>query len=179
MKDLIVSFVGLKREVTDISKYEECIGGNIKAEYFDKMGVDDSIFPEKIKVEMEVEEFKFVFENIADPQYLSYLTVEYSDSDYIEEISRLEQKGVDEYIGFYEVTGAPEGYKVIAMELDSSYGFVYAIIPIETSNSITYVEAIFCNYFLDLDIHEYVPQEYILQGFDAEVENSYRNEKLD
>ncbi len=64
------------------------------------------------------------------------------------------------------------------MVTDSTHGFVYAITPKEKSNYITYVEIIFCNYFLDYDIEKYIPESYILDGFDASVNNSYRKLKM-
>jgi hypothetical protein len=62
MKDTIVDTFGLKREITDINNYEECFGDDLSSVYFDKLGMDDSIFPEKITSDMGVEEFEFVFE---------------------------------------------------------------------------------------------------------------------
>ncbi len=44
----------------------------------------------------------------------------------------------------------------------------------EKENTVTYVMIHFCNYFLDLDIHEYIPDEYLLEGFDATEDNPYR-----
>lgn len=38
---------------------------------------------------------------------------------------------------------------------------------------IIYAEQIFCNYFMDLDYKEYIPEEYLLDGFDATTETAY------
>lgn len=35
----------------------------------------------------------------------------------------------------------------------------------------------FCNYFLDLNIHEYLPDKYLLEGFDASSGNPYKRMK--
>lgn len=177
-KEHIADTLGLKKEITSINYYDECFGKDSLNKYGDKLGMDDSIFPEKITDYMNVYEFKFVFENVADPQYLAYLTVEYTDDEYANEVQRLMEKGKDEIIEYYGVEAAPDGYEILAIFADSYYGFVYAITPTDKSNYITYVEIIFCNYFLDLNIKEYIPESYILEGFDADINNSYRKLKL-
>lgn len=162
---------------TDVSKYEKYIGKNAKSEYRDKWGMDETILPKKIREEMKVKDFSITYYNPMDAQYVTYLTIEYTDEDYKEEIERLKGKGVEKYEGYYSVQGAPEGYKVLAMDSDEYQGFVYAISPENEDNTITYVEIIFCNYFLDLDIDKYLPNEYLLKGFDATVDNPYMKEK--
>jgi hypothetical protein len=37
---------------------------------------------------------------------------------------------------------------------------------------------VFCNYSLDLDVHEYMKEEYLLPGFDATDDNPYRKEMM-
>ena len=44
--------------------------------------------------------------------------------------------------------------------------------------AIIYAEQIFCNYYMDLDYKAYIPEEYLLDGFDATSDNSYRNKML-
>ena len=46
------------------------------------------------------------------------------------------------------------------------------------NNRIIYAEQLFCNYFMDLDYTQYMPQEYLLDGFNARQGNPYRSEQL-
>lgn len=59
----------------------------------------------------------------------------------------------------------------MAINADSYNGFVYALT--DGKNRIIYAEQIFCNYFMDLDYDEYIPHEYLLDGFDASSDNPY------
>lgn len=146
------------------SEYQTCNGEMFK------------IFPETIDDPSKVEEFKFVYYNPWDAQYVTYLTMDYDENEYNAEINRLTNLGIEEYKDIYSVTDEPEGYDIVAMNSDDYYGFVYAMIPEgeEESGEITYVGIWFCNRFLDLDIHDYVPDEYLLTGFDATKDNAYR-----
>ena len=92
-----------------------------------------------------------------------------------QEMDRLAECGIEDYTGRYTVTGPPKGYRIEAMDSDEYMGFVYAMTS-EKENTVTYVMIHFCNYFLDLDIHEYVPDEYLLEGFDATQDNPYREQ---
>lgn len=163
----------------DVEDYRAYIGLDADETYRDKWGMEDyAIFPEEISDDMEVKDFKFVYYNPWDAQYVSYLTVEYDTEEaYKNETERLREEKQEKYVGYYSVTGEPEGYDLLAMNSDSYQGFVYAITPKkdeeEKNLTITYVEIIFCNYFLDLDIHKYVPEEYLLEGFDATENNPY------
>ena len=62
------------------------------------------------------------------------------------------------------------------MNADPYYGFVYALTDGE--GTIIYAEQIFCNYFLDLDYRDYIPEEYLLDGFDATSGNAYREKMM-
>ena len=103
--------------------------------------------------------------------------IDYGDK-YDEEIARLQVIGIDDYEGIYTVTGEPEGYDLVAMDSDDYSGFVYAMIPEDQDGNtkITYCAIVFCNYFLDLDVHEYMPDKYLLPGFDATDDNPYKKE---
>ncbi len=163
----------------DVAKYSTYIGEESHEEY----GIDRSgqfeIFPEEITMQMYVRDFKYVYYNPWDPQYVSYLTVEYKDTAaYEKELERLKGMGVESYEGIYSVTGEPEGYDLVAMDKDSYSGFVYAMIPESGETEITYVGIVFCNYFLDLDIHEYMKEEYLLTGFDATSDNPYEQKMM-
>ena len=161
---------------TDITKYEDYIGENALDEYDNKWGMDESIFPEKITADMEIEDYKMVYYNPWDAQYLSCLVVEYDEADFEQEKERLQEYDSTEYLGYYGVTGFQDEYELLAMYADSYQGFVYALSDKE--DTIIYVEIIFCNYYLDLDYEEYIDAKYLPVGFDATVDNPYREEKL-
>jgi hypothetical protein len=108
------------------------------------------------------------------------MTADYEAESYEKEIERLTDLGCEVYTGIYTVTGEPEGYDIISMNSDEYYGFTYAMIPegAEDNTRITYVTVWFCNYFLDLDVHKYIPDEYLLPGFNAEQGNPYEQENV-
>lgn len=159
----------------DISQYNSYIGQEAGEEYKNKIGMDETIFPEKIEEEMDVEDYKMVYYNPWDPQYLSYLVVKYDDEAYMKECARLANYKSTEYLGIYGVTGFTK-YDLLAMYADNSQGFVYAITDGE--GKIIYVELIFCNYFYDLNYKDYINNDYLPDGFDATQDNAYRKEKL-
>ncbi len=163
-------------EYTDISAYESYIGENANEQFRSKWGMDEEIFPESITEKMQVEDFKMVYYNPWDAQYLSYLTVVYDKEAYQEEMKRLEKISSTEYLGNYRVTGPPQGYSLVAMNADDYQGFIYAIT--DNKDTIIYVELIFCNYFMDLEYTKYIPEEYLLEGFDATQDNPYKKEQL-
>ena len=174
-----VSFYGAKVKVTnDISEYNTYIHSReANTEY--NMGKQPifEIFPDSVNA--RADEFQLTYYNPWDPQYVVYMTLDYGDS-YDAEISRLESIGTEDYEGIYSVTGKPEGYDIVAMDSDEYYGFVYAMIPENSDGNtkITYCAIVFCNYFLDLDVHGYMPDKYLLKGFDATDENPYREKML-
>ena len=159
---------------TDKSKYQEVIGVNAETKYRDKWGMSEEIFPEDING-LNVLDFKMVYFNPFDKQYLSYLVVDYTENEYKKEVERLNNYGIEEYIGYYGVTGFTN-YKLLAMESDSYQGFVYAIT--DEKSKIIYVEIIFCNYFMDINYEEQIPNDYLPDGFNAKVNNDYRNKML-
>ncbi len=138
------------------------------------------IWPDHITSDMSVTEYQYTYYNPWDPQYVIYMTAEYEPNAYEEEIQRLTALGSEEYLGIYSVTGEPEGYDIISMNSDDYHGFTYAMIPEGASDNtqITYVSIWFHNYFLDLNVHEYIPDEYLLTGFNAEMDNPYRKENV-
>lgn len=161
---------------TDISKYQDYIGENALEEYQNKWGMDESIFPDVITDDMEVKDYKMVYYNPWDAQYLSCLVVDYEEAGFESEVERLKKYSSTEYLGYYGVTGFAEEYDLLAMYADSYQGFVYALSDKE--DTIVYVELIFCNYIMDLDCTEYIKEEYLPIGFDATEDNPYRREKL-
>ena len=163
-------------DVADYNKYIHNSKAN--SEYGACNGEMFDIFPDSIRDPSKVEEFNFVYYNPWDAQYVTYLTIDYDEEEYDAEISRLSGLGMEEYKDIYSVKDEPEGYDLVAMNSDTYYGFVYAMIPEneEENTEITYVGIWFCNYFLDLDIHQYLPDKYLLDGFNAEDGNPYREQ---
>lgn len=159
----------------DIALYQEYIGPNAHQEYRNKCDMDESIFPEQITENMNVTDYKMVYYDPWDPQWLSYLVVDYDDALWEKERNRLSLHPSTEYMGYYGITGF-SGYDLLAVYADEDYGgLVYALCD-QSSQRIIYVEIIFCNYFMDLDYEEYIPGEYLPDGFDAMSGNSIREE---
>ena len=138
------------------------------------------IFPGQITGDMQVKDYQYMYYNPFDAQHIAYLTVKYNEEDYRNETDRLRQIGVEDFIGIYSVSAEPDGYDLLAMDLDEYSGFVYAMIPegANAEHEITYVGIEFCNYSLDVDIHQYLPDEYLLKDFDASDNNLYRQKML-
>lgn len=159
--------------VAEYSLYRS--GAQAEDEYKNKWGFDESIWPEKVTDKMKVEDYKMVYYNPFDAQYLGYMVVDYTSEDYKEEVARLENYHSTEYKGYFGASGFSD-YKLLAMYAQKYNGFVYALT--DGKSKIIYVEAIFCNYYMDLDYNKYVPQEYLPDGFDATSDNPYRDEYL-
>ena len=124
---------------------------------------------------MKVLDYKMVYFNPWDAQYLGYLVVEYTPEDYAAEAARLEAYPSTEYVGIYSVT-EEKTHKLLAVQADDYHGFIYALDGGE--NRIIYAEQIFCNYMLDLDYKKYIPEDYLLDGFDAGKDNPYRSRMM-
>lgn len=170
-------FNSAKVEVnTDITKYNDYIGTYALEQYKNKWDMDEAIFPKSITNNMNVKDYKMVYYDPWDKQFLSYLVVEYNEEDYKKEIERLTNYKSTNYIGYYNVTGFSK-YNLVAMYADSYYGFVYAIT--DNENTIIYVELIFCNYFYDIDYKKYIPNDYLPDGFDATLDNEYQKKMLE
>lgn len=161
----------------DERNYSRYMGENALEEYRNKLDMDESIFPAELTEDIKVRNYKMLYYNPFDQQYLSYLTVTYSPEDYEKEIQRLNAYESTNYKGIYGVTGF-NGGEPLAVYTDEYHGFVYAINTPDTENTITYCELIFCNYFMDVEYEDFMPIEYLPDGFDATVENPYRNKML-
>lgn len=172
---LVIAFNSEIEVNTEIDKYNEFIGPNAIKEYKDKWGMDETIFPKKITSNMNVKDYKMVYYNPWDAEYLSYLVVEYNEEDYKNEVKRLQEYESTEYIGIYTVTGFSK-YKLLAMYADTYNGFVYAIT--DNENTIIYVELILCDYNYDFDYTKYIKEEYLPDGFDAIEDNKYQMDNL-
>ena len=173
---LFIDILFTKVEVnTDIDKYNDFMGIYADDKYDNKWGMDEEIFPKTITKDMKVKDYKMVYYNPWDAQYLSYLVVEYDSNNYKKEVKRLKEYNSTEYKGYYGVTGFSK-YTLLAMYADSYNGFVYAIT--DNENTIIYVELIFCNYFYDLDYKEYIDERYLPDGFDASNNNEYQRKHL-
>ena len=174
-------FTNAKVEVsTNINEYNQYIHSGKNNEY--AMGDYEmfDVFPDKIPSNAEVTEYQLTYYNPWDGQYIVYMTLDHKDG-FEEEIGRLTAIGVDDFKDIYTVTGKePDGYDLVAMDSDDYNGFVYAMVPENSDGNtkITYVAIVFCNYSLDLDVHDYMKDEYLLPGFDASEDNPYRKEMM-
>lgn len=169
----VVGSVTTKPEVyTDITNYREYMSFDVTDadSQWNKWGIDESIWPQEITDNMTIADYKMVYYNPWDAQYLGYLVVDYSNEDYLKESERLKSYQSTDYIGYYSVEEETT-YDLLAINADSYNGFVYALT--DGKNRIIYAEQIFCNYFMDLDYDEYIPHEYLLDGFDASSDNPY------
>lgn len=171
----IRSFIPNPDVNTDINKYQSYIGENAKKDYKNKWGMDETIFPKEITDDMTVEDYKMVYDNPWDAQYLSYLVVKYDEDTYKNEVNRLEAYKSTEYLGYYGAEGFDPKYELLAMNADPYYGFVYALT--DQKDTIVYVEIIFCNYFMDFDYKDYIKKEYLPIGFNAKEDNPYKMAK--
>ena len=162
---------------TDPAHYADYMFDTASKEYRHKQGmIDETIFPAELTDNMDIKEYKMVYYNPWDPQYLSYLTVRYSPEDYAAEKKRLAECGCDFYQDSYGVTGFPGG-EPLAVRNDAYYGYVYAINTPGQENTITYCEIIFCNYFMDLKYEQYMPAEYFPLNFNAKNSNAAKQEQ--
>lgn len=159
---------------TDVSEYNKVIGVGAKDEYENKWGLNENIFP-KTLFGLDVVDFKMVYYNPWDANYLAYLVVDYDADEYDKEIARLQQYGIEEYKEFYSVTGFTK-YELVAMDSHYYNGFIYAIT--DGKSRIIYVELQFCNYFMDIKYDEQIPLEYLPDGFDATIDNEYGKRML-
>lgn len=174
---LAIDCIGARvHEDTNVENYEHYMGKNAEEEYRVKWGMDESIFPESISPKMDVKDYKMVYYNPWDSQYLSYLVVDYGEADYQAEIKRLKNYGAEDYKGYYGVEGFDSQYQLLAMHSDAYQGFVYALT--DGNHQIIYVEIIFCNYFMDINYEKYIDQSYLPVGFDATEDNPYRNQRM-
>ena len=175
---LFISAMTAKIEVyDDVSSYENYLAyadrdGKNK---WNKWDMDESIWPREITGSMKVLDYKMVYYNPWDAQYLGYLAVEYTPEEYAAETARLRAYPSDDYVGIYSVT-EEKTHELLAINADSYQGFVYALAGGE--NQIIYAEEIFCNYFMDLDYRQYIPEDYLLDGFNAENGNPYQNKMM-
>lgn len=154
---------------TNINEYKNVIGISAKGIYKDKWGLNEDIFPNYIDG-LDIEDFKMVYYNPWDANYLAYLVVNYNEEEYNKEISRLNSIGIDDYKGIYSVTGFTN-YDLVAMDSHYYNGFIYAIT--DGKSKIIYVELQFCNYYMDIKYEEQIPNSYLPDGFNALIDNDY------
>lgn len=160
----ISSFISNPDVNTNINEYQSYIGEKAKKPYKDKMGVDESIFPNEITQNMNIEDYKMVYDNPWDSQYLSCLVAKYDESSYENEVNRLKNYKSNDYIGNYGADGFSSNYELLAMNSNKN-GFVYAITNQE--NTIIYIEILSHNGFKDFDYNDYIKKEYLPIGFYA------------
>ena len=135
-----------------------------------KWEMDETIWPRTIQDASAVVDYKMIYYEPWDAEYLGYLVMDYSDEDYAAERARLKAYPSTNYIGYYSVT-EEHTYELLAVYADEYNGFVYALT--DGKNRIIYAEEIFCNYFMAIEYKDYIPEEYLLDGFDATENNPY------
>ena len=156
----------------DVAEYARFAGANPEEEYeIDSLDLEGDIFPAAIPEGAEVRNFKMVYYNPFDAQWLCYLTVQYTPEAYAAEAERLAAFPRDDYEGVFSVTGFPT--EPLALTVDRTAGFLYAIPTPDLPDAVTYVRIEFGNRFLDLDWTEYVPAQYLPIGFDASPDNPW------
>lgn len=158
-------------EYSDVAEYNRFMGETADEEYRSKWGMDETIFPASITEDMNVQDYKMVYYNPWDAQYLSYLVVQYDEAQFETETARLRAYASTDYEGIYGASGFDEKYELLAMYADDYQGFVYALT--DNVDTVIYVELIFCNYSFDLDYNDYIEKEYLPVGFDATSGNPY------
>lgn len=170
---------------TNIAHYEQVFGENAKEDYRNKCGMDDSIFPDEITDEMEVQDFKMVYNPSGGYAYLGYLIVQYADESYEKELIRLKSYNpksgrppraeeqnkphvyteLIEYEGIYGAEGFLEEFELININAGDN-GFVYALT--NHQNQIIYVELIFSEEHCSIDYEEYIDSKYLPIGLKIE-----------
>ena len=78
-------------EYNDISHYSEYMTFDESVAKWTKWGMDETIWPKKITDDMKVADFKMVYYNPWDAQYLGYLVVDYPAKEYDAEVKRLRE----------------------------------------------------------------------------------------
>lgn len=181
-----ISNAMMPMEVTmDISCYEQVFGENAKEVYQNKCGMDDSIFPDEITEEMEIRDFKMIYDPSGGYAYLGYLIVQYEDEFYEKELIRLknynpkserpphaeeqnkpyEYDKLINYVGIYGVQGFREELELININAGHN-GFVYALT--DNQNQIIYVELIFSEGHCSIDYEEHIDTKYLPIGLNIE-----------
>lgn len=161
-------------EIENYTEYMSFSYDNAESKWY-KWGMDERIWPLTIKDVSDVTDYRMVYYNPWDAQYLGYLVMDYAAGDYAAEVDRLKNYPSTDYIGYYGVK-EESTYELLAVYADEYNGFVYALT--DGNSRIIYAEEIFCNYCMDLDYTEYIPEEYLLDGFDATSDNPYKTKMM-
>ena len=175
---MLVGSAASKPEVyDDIENYTEYMSFSYDSPdtRWNKWGMDETIWPLAIKDVSDVVDFKMVYYDPWDAQYLGYLVMDYPAEDYAAETARLKEYPSTDYIGYYSVT-EERTYELLAVYADEYNGFVYALT--DGNSRIIYAEEIFCNYSMDLDYRDYIPEDYLLDGFNAAPGNPYKKKMM-
>ncbi len=175
---MLVGSAASKPEVyDDIENYTEYMSFSYDSPdtRWNKWGMDETIWPLTIKDVSAVVDFKMVYYDPWDAQYLGYLVMDYPAEDYAAETARLKKYPSTDYIGYYSVT-EERTYELLAVYADEYNGFVYALT--DGNSRIIYAEEIFCNYAIDLDYRNYIPEDYLLDGFNAAPGNPYKKKMM-
>lgn len=168
----------VKNVVTDIGEYETYFGpqGIHRTKNTDAWEktresylVISDIFPERLPVSAETEDFYYEYYNSWDPCYLSYLVYRCNETDYEAETERLKDISMPEDYLIYGAVEFP--YPLLAVYA-SDIGYIYAMAD-EAQKKIIYVELTFYNFFTDIDYEKVIPEKYLPLGFDAKMDNPF------
>ena len=119
---LFGSFTSKPEVYDEIENYTEYMSfSNNKDTKWNKWGMDESIWPLTIDDVSSVVDFKMVYYNPWDAQYLGYLVMDYSDEDYSAETARLKEYPSTDYIGYYSVI-EEHTYELLAVYADEYNG---------------------------------------------------------
>lgn len=163
-----------EKRYDDVSGYSTYRSGENAIGNFKVPGMDE-IWPEEITADMTVRDYLMMYYNPWDANYLGFLVVEYSETDYEAEVLRLQEYPSTDYIGYYGAKGF-ESFEVLAMEAGYD-GFVYAIA--DGKNLIIYVELVFPGYGMDIDYEKYIPEKYLPRGLDATKGNPVQKKVIE
>lgn len=167
------SFFARVHETSNPSNYINVAWNNEKeaSDFYDKWNINSPLFPAKLTEDMNVQQFKKVHYDPWDPNDLALLVVEYDEEAFQKEVKRLKNYESTTYLGVYGITGFRD-WNLLAIDASDSYGVEYAIS--RSKGEIVYFQLRFCNYFTDLDYKQYVPAQYLPDGFDAAEGNPVR-----
>lgn len=166
----IVPILSWKPEVhQDIDHYRDYMsfdttGGSDK---WYKFGVDESIWPQDVTDDMSVEDYKMIYYCPWDASYVGYMVVNYSESDYTNEVGRLHDYDSTEHYTYFHVA-EKQTKELLAIKSTPNHGVIYAMDG--GNNRIIYGELLFCD-GMSIDYEKYVPAEYLLDGFDVKSDN--------
>lgn len=146
----------------DVNKYTRYYGENGKNKKL-YIGYND-IFPNSINTNAVVKQCIIKKFSLLDDSYVSYLVINYSMDDYINEKTRLKELNSSNNYNVYGISGFSK--ELCAIYASDSFGIIYALSD-DISQEIAYVDIQFCNYFVDIDYTKVIDSIDLPIGFNA------------